>query len=131
MTLFQTGKSFRDIALANDIRPYQYGAIIQDIIGESQGIKPAMLDLAARRLFQELPLKGSTGQKNLAKNQLLNELSPLYREEIIADLEHFIEGVLGLSMQMQGCEDADRGHIQANGTKEGSFAQTIHHVFSF
>ena len=119
MPLFETGKSFRDIALANNLQPYQYGAIIQDIIGESNEIKPALLDLSARRLFQELPLKGSIGQKNLAKTQLLYELRPIYREEIIADLEYFIEGVLGLSNRMQNNKDA--AHFQVNAIKERSF----------
>lgn len=119
MTLFKAGHSIREVALARKILPYQYRAIIQDLISESLEIKPALIDLSVRRLFQELPLKGSIGQKNLAKNQLLSELRPLYREEIIADLEHFIEGVLGLSMSMQNNNDVD--HIQGSLIQESSF----------
>ena len=78
MLLFKTGKSFRAIVLAQSLQPYQYGAVIQDIIRESQEIKPALRDLSARRQFQELPLKGSISQKRLAKDQLLSELRPLY-----------------------------------------------------
>ena len=107
MLLFKTGKSFRAIVLAQSLQPYQYGAVIQDIIRESQEIKPALRDLSARRQFQELPLKGSISQKRLAKYQLLSELRPLYRDDILADLEHFIEGVLDL-------EEKDANGLEGN-----------------
>ena len=107
MLLFKTGKSFRAIVLAQSLQPYQYGAVIQDIIRESQEIRPALRDLSARRQFQELPLKGSISQKRLAKDQLLSELRPLYRDDILADLEHFIEGVLDL-------EEKDTNGLEGN-----------------
>jgi hypothetical protein len=119
MSLFKAGETFRNAVLDGNIKPCQYRALIQDLIGESLEIKPALLDLSARRLFQELPLKGSISQKNLSKNELLSELRQIYRDEIVVDLERFVEGAVGLSMPAQS------RHIESrycqDPPKQGSF----------
>ena len=83
MALFKIGNSFRDIALAHSVKPYQYGAIIQDIIGEALDIKPALLDLSIRRLFQELPLKGSIGKRQLAKSSFYPNLGRYIERKLL------------------------------------------------
>ena len=118
-SLRKSGQAFREAALLRKIPPNQYGALLQDIIGETQEIKPALLDLAVRRLFQELPMKGTPGQKYLSKNQLLYELRLLYRDEIIVDLEQFIDGVLGLSMSAKS--NPVKNHVTDEVITAGSF----------
>ena len=97
MCLYKAGQKFREVSRLRNIPPHQYSALLEDLFGEMQEIMPALLDLSSRQLFKELPTEGSIGQKNLTKKQLLSELRPLYRDQIINDLEQFIEGVLGLS----------------------------------
>lgn len=91
---YHQGLAFRQAVLTSQIPCAQYSALVQDICSEQANHKPALLDLSARQLFRDLPLGGNDGQKALARDRLLSELRPLYRDEIIAKLVGFIDGVL-------------------------------------
>jgi hypothetical protein len=88
------GLAFRQAVLSGQIPSTQYSAVVQDICSNQTDLKPALLDLSARQLFKDLPLSGNDGLKALARDRLLCELRPLYRDEIIAQLVGFIDGVL-------------------------------------
>lgn len=91
------GLAFRHAVLSGQTPSTQYSALVQDICSEQKDLKPALLDLSARRLFRDLPLSGNDGMKALARDRLLSELRPLYRDEVIASLVGFIDGVLGFN----------------------------------
>ncbi len=88
------GLAFRRAALSGQIPSTQYSALVQDICSDQTDLKPALLDLSARQLFRDLPLNGNDGLKALARDRLLSELRPLYRDEVIVQLVGFIDGVL-------------------------------------
>ena len=54
-----------------------------------------MLDLTTRRLFTDLPFTGTPSQQTLARDSLLSEIQPLYRDEIVWEIMEFLEGALG------------------------------------
>ena len=108
------GLAFRQAVLASHIPSTQYSALIQDICNEQGNHKPALLDLSARQLFRELPLGGNDGQKALSRDRLLSELRPLYRDEIIAKLVGFIDGVLGFEGDAKtdkSCQAANSAYL--------------------
>lgn len=94
--LFNAGLAFRQAIQSRQISPHQFGALLQDICTDQPGLKPALLDLSARQAFREIMLQKPATQKILAKDRLLSELRPLYRDEIIAQLTAFIDGALNL-----------------------------------
>lgn len=99
--LFNAGLAFRQAVQSRQIPPHQFGSLLQDICTDQPGLKPALLDLSARQVFREIMLREPTTQKRLAKDRLLSELRPLYRDEIIAQLAAFIEGALDLKTSDQ------------------------------
>jgi len=94
--LFNAGLAFRQAIQSRQIPPHQFGALLQDICTDQPGLKPALLDLSARQVFREIMLHQPTTQKTLAKDRLLSEIRPLYRDEIVSQLTAFIDGALDL-----------------------------------
>lgn len=92
--LFNAGLAFRQAIQSLQIPPHQFRALLQDICTDQPGLKPALLDLSARQVFREIMLHEPATQKILAKDRLLSELRPLYRDEIVAQLTAFIDGAL-------------------------------------
>ena len=119
-SLFKTGQAFRETLLHRKIPPHQYSALLQDIAQGKDNLLPALIDLSRRQLFHELPLTGSDAQKNLSKDQLLAELGPLYRSEIMDNLGHFIEGVLDMAannhndLKMMTNDERQASHSKAS-----------------
>ncbi|MCP9784602.1 hypothetical protein KBY83_15015 [Cyanobium sp. WKJ7-Wakatipu] len=95
--LFNAGLAFRQAIQSRQIPPHQFGALLQDICTDQPGLKPALLDLSARQVFREIMLHQPTTQKALAKDRLLSEIRPLYRDEIVSQLTAFIDGALDLN----------------------------------
>jgi hypothetical protein len=99
--LFNAGLAFRQAVQSRQIPPQQFGSLVQDICSNQPELKPALLDLSARQVFIEIMLQEPAAQTTLAKDRLLSDLRPLYREEIVAQLTAFIEGALDLKASDQ------------------------------
>jgi len=95
--LFNAGLAFRQAIQSRQIPPHQFGALLQDICTDQPGLKPALLDLSARQVFREIMLHQPATQKTLAKDRLLSEIRPLYRDEIVSQLTAFIDGALDMN----------------------------------
>ena len=99
--LFNAGLAFRRAVQSRQIPPHQFGALIQDVCSYQPELKPALLDLSARQAFREIMLQDPAAETTLAKDRLISELRPLYREEIVAQLAAFVEGALDLKASDQ------------------------------
>ena len=93
--LYQIGLNFRQAVLEKRISTDHYGSILLDLCSEREDIKQALIDLGKRKIFKDLPLTGSSAQMILARDNLVSEISQLYRHEVVIELRDLIEGALG------------------------------------
>lgn len=93
--LYQIGLNFRQVVLEKRISADHYGSILLDLCSERENIKQALIDLGKRKIFKDLPLTGSSAQMILARDNLVSEISQLYRHEVVIELRDLIEGALG------------------------------------
>lgn len=93
--LYEAGLKFRRAVLEHGIPPEQFNSLLRDVCSDYVELKPALLDLATRSLFRDLPFTGTPSQQTLAHDRLLSEMQPLYRDEIVSEIMEFVEGALG------------------------------------
>lgn len=112
--LYQIGLNFRQAVLEKRISTDHYGSILLDLCSEREDIKQALIDLGKRKIFKDLPLTGSSAQMILARDNLVSEISQLYRHEVVIELRDLIEGALGFvdSPDEQTDNFADRHRSQ-------------------
>ena len=95
LNLFESGLNFRRAVLEKGILPEQFKSLLRDVCSEHDELMPALLDLTTRRLFKDLPFTGTPSQQTLARDSLLSEVQPLYRDGIVSEIMEFVEGALG------------------------------------
>lgn len=95
LDLFESGRNFRKAVLDNRVPPEYFKSLLRDVCSEHDELMPALLDLTTRRLFKDLPFTGTPSKQALARDSLLSEIQPLYRDGIVWEIMEFVEGVLG------------------------------------
>jgi len=109
--LYQIGLNFRQAVLEKRISTDHYGSILLDLCSEREDIKQALIDLGKRKIFKDLPLTGSSAQMILARDNLVSEISQLYRQKVVIELRDLIEGALGFVDSPD--EQTDKGYTEA------------------
>lgn len=115
--VYDVGHSFRRALLEYPLQPQSHGAHIRDLVAELEGLRPALMDLVSRRAFRLLPLQGSHAEKLLARDALMSQVSGLYRDSILSEMLHFLDGVLGIVHEDEVDESA--------GLQESGLAKAI------
>ena len=95
LDLFESGLNFRRAVLDKGVPPEYFKSLLRDVCSEHDELMPALLDLTTRRLFKDLPFTGTPSQQTLARDSLLSEIQPLYRDGIVWEIMEFVEGALG------------------------------------
>lgn len=92
---YDAGLAFHQALIDGSVGPPTYPALIRDLAIDLERLRPALLDLVSRQAFHALPWNGSAAEKLLSRDALLTLLEGLYRDEVLSQLNDFIEGVLG------------------------------------
>lgn len=95
LDLFESGLNFRKAVLEKGVPPVYFKSLLLDVCSGHDELMPALLDLISRRLFKDLPFTGTPSQQTLARDSLLSEIQPLYRDGIVWKIMEFVEGALG------------------------------------